>query len=180
MAMLDMGHLVAEHGGQLVIGQGGDEAVGHDHLPRATGGAEGDELLAGQDDQPMAAEPALPTDLLRHPGHTVSPPDAQRRATGQQRDNQSGNRRGDAHRSAARCDVLAHLGDVLQAGHPEQGWGGLDGQACFDDDGAGREQPGAGPGPLGRREPASQGPCAGREPKQAHPAEQEQQRHGDR
>jgi hypothetical protein len=78
MAMLDMGHLVADHGGQLVVGQGGDEAARHHHLARATGGAEGDELLAGQDDQPMTTEIAVPTDLRLDPGRAVSPPNPKR------------------------------------------------------------------------------------------------------
>jgi hypothetical protein len=51
MAMLNVRELMAQDGGQLVIGEDPDETAGHDHLPRATGGAEGDELLTGQDDQ---------------------------------------------------------------------------------------------------------------------------------
>ena len=82
--------------------------------------------------------------------------------------------------SPARGGVLAQVGDVLQADHPEHGRSGLEGQACLDDERTGREQPSADSGPLGRREPATQRARAGREAEQAQPAEQEQQRHGDR
>ena len=47
MAMLNVRDLVAQDGGQLVVGEGPDQTAGHDHLAGATGGAEGDELLTG-------------------------------------------------------------------------------------------------------------------------------------
>ena len=168
VTMLNVGDLVADHGSQLVLGQGGDEArdmttcPGRPAVLNATSSSLGRTTSRWPPSvlcQPISCSTLAVRCRRRTPSAARPARSAMTAAA----------RRGDADRRPARGDVLAHVGDVLQADGPEHGWSGLDGQACFDDDGPGREQPSADSGPLGGRERRPSGRAQAGRPSRPNP-----------